>query len=124
MPLEQKVKLRDRIVFMNELNDEELLDLASSVDYAWIPYLETGQDGSGIASILFDLSKRVIASNCKSFDELIRLIPEYKCERFDIGNYLELANKTLNYREFRKLDNELVFTDQSQTNLYINLLSR
>lgn len=119
----QKAKLANRIVFLNELSDEEFFDLAASVDFAWLPYLETGQDGSGIASILFDLSKRVIASNCKSFDELIRLIPEYKCERFDIGNYLELAHKTLNYREFRKLENSMAFTDQSQTMLYLRLLT-
>jgi hypothetical protein len=86
--------------------------------------LETGQDGSGIASILFDLSKRVIASNCKAFDELIRLIPEYKCERFDIGNHLELAHKTLNYREIRKLDLPLSYSDESQTRMYIDLLTR
>jgi glycosyltransferase involved in cell wall biosynthesis len=116
-------KLRDRVIFLNELSDEEFFELAASVDYAWLPYLETGQDGSGIASIVFDLSKRVIASNCKAFDELIRLVPEYKCERFDIGNYMELAHKTLNYREFRTLDNELKYSDQTQTNLYIDLLT-
>ncbi len=116
-----KDNLKDRVIFLNELSDDELFELAASVDYAWLPYLETGQDGSGIASVVFDLSKRVIASNCKTFDELIRLVPEYKCERFDIGNYLELAHKTLTYREFRTLNNELKYSDRTQTNLYIDL---
>jgi len=118
-----KLPINKRVVFLNELSDEELFELAASVDFAWLPYLETGQDGSGIASILFDLSKRVIASNCKAFDELIRLIPEYKCERFDIGNHFELADKTLNYREFRKLDSPLAYSDESQTRMYIDLLT-
>ena len=113
----------DRIIFINELNDSELMNLAATVDCAWLPYLETGQDGSGIASILFDLSQRVVASQCKVFDELIRLVPEYKCERFDIGNYMELANKTVNYVEYRNLDLKLSYSDDSQTNLYLKLLS-
>jgi len=117
-----KVALRNRVIFLNELDDKEFFNLAASVDFVWLPYLETGQDGSGIASIMFDLSKRVIASNCKAFDELIRLIPEYRCERFDIGNYLELANKTLNYREYRKLDSALRYSDESQTRMYADLL--
>lgn len=122
--LSDEIPLNKRVVFLNELSDEELFELAASVDFAWLPYLETGQDGSGIASILFDLSKRLIASNCKAFDELIRLIPEYKCERFDIGNHLELAHKTINYREFRKLDSPLNYSDETQTRMYIDLLSR
>jgi glycosyltransferase involved in cell wall biosynthesis len=116
------VPLRERVRFLNELTDSELYDLAASVDFSWLPYLETGQDGSGIASILFDLSPRVIASNCKAFDELIRQVPQYKCERFDIGNYLELANKTINYRELRDFKTPLKFTDESQSKLYLDLL--
>lgn len=116
--------LAQRVIFLNELSDEDFFDLAASVDFAWLPYLETGQDGSGIASILFDLSKRVIASNCKAFDELIRLMPDYTCERFDIGNHLELAHKTLYYREFRTLDSPMAYSDESQTKLYIDLLTQ
>ena len=122
--LSNVLPINKRVVFLNELSDEEFFELAASVDFAWLPYLETGQDGSGIASILFDLSKRVIASNCKAFDELIRLIPEYRCERFDIGNHLEIAHKTLNYREFRKFDSPLTYSDESQTRMYIDLLTR
>jgi glycosyltransferase involved in cell wall biosynthesis len=115
--------LKDRIYFLNELNDREFFDLAASVDFAWLPYQEVGQDGSGMASILFDLSKRVIASNSKAFDELIALEPGYQCERFDIGNYLELANKTLNYREYRNLES-LKFTLATQRDLYRSLLEK
>jgi hypothetical protein len=82
-----------------------------------------GQDGSGMASILFDLSKKVIASNSKAFDELIALEPGYKCERFDIGNYLELANKTMNYQEYRQLES-LKYTLKSQEELYKSLLMK
>lgn len=119
----KKKNFYDRIIFINELNDSELMNLAATVDCAWLPYLETGQDGSGMASILFDLSQRVVASQCKAFDELIRMVPEYKCERFDIGNYIELANKTVNYFEYRNLDLKMNYSDDSQTKLYLKLLS-
>jgi len=115
--------LTSRVHFLNELSDEELLEWAASVDFGWLPYLEVGQDGSGIASILFDIAQRVIASNAKSFDELLRLIPEYQCERFDIGNYLELAGKTLNYREMRNLQTHSRFTCETQTKLYVDVLA-
>jgi glycosyltransferase involved in cell wall biosynthesis len=118
------LNLSERVFFLNELSDNELNELAATVDFAWLPYLETGQDGSGIASILFDLSPRLIASNCKAFDELIRIIPEYKCERFDIGNYLELANKTKHYQEYRKLDKILEYSNDTQTQLYLEVLSK
>lgn len=113
--------LNKRVIFLNELSDKELIDLAASVDYSWLPYLEVGQDGSGIASILFDSSKRIVASNAKSFDELISLEPGYKCERFDIGNYLELASKTLRYQEYRN-HSILKYSLESQRILYLDLL--
>jgi glycosyltransferase involved in cell wall biosynthesis len=121
--LDEKNNLKSRIIFTNELEDSEFMELAATVDCAWLPYLETGQDGSGVASILFDLSKRVVASQCKVFDELFRLVPEYKCERFDIGNYMELAGKTINYFEYRNLNKRMSYSDESQTYLYLNLLS-
>jgi glycosyltransferase involved in cell wall biosynthesis len=116
------LNLSKRVFFLNELSDNELLELAATVDFAWLPYLETGQDGSGIASILFDLAPRLVASSCKAFDELIRIIPEYKCERFDIGNYLELANKTEYYQEYRKFNKKLQYSDNTQTHLYLKVL--
>jgi glycosyltransferase involved in cell wall biosynthesis len=87
-------KLHDRVLFIGELSDEEFLHMAASVDLAWLPYYENGQDGSGIASICFDLSPKILCSSSLAFDELFRLIPYDHYLRFDIGNPLELANKT------------------------------
>jgi glycosyltransferase involved in cell wall biosynthesis len=117
----KRFPLKRRVFFLNELEDTAFQNLAACVDFAWMPYHEVGQDGSGMASILFDLSKKVIASNSKAFDELIALEPGYKCERFDIGNYLELANKTLSYQEYRDLES-LRYTLKTQAKLYNSLL--
>ena len=114
--------IRPRVIFCNELDDDELINLISSVDYTWLPYQEVGQDGSGIASLAFEYAQRIIASNAKSFDELIKLVPEYKCERFDIGNHLELADKTLNYIEYRKLEAPKIYNRVSQAEQYLKLM--
>jgi hypothetical protein len=86
--------LKDRVLFMGELNDQDFLDVASSVDVAWLPYYENGQDGSGIASICLDLSPRVLCSTSFAFDELFKLVKYNNVTRFDIGNTLEMALKT------------------------------
>lgn len=95
MALVEELELEERVHFVGELGDDEFVDAAAGVDAAWLPYLEVEQDGSGIAGIVFDVSRRVIASNSAAFDELFRLIPYEGVERFDIGNHLELAQKTL-----------------------------
>lgn len=87
-------RLRNRVFFLGELNDEDFLQVASAVDVAWLPYYENGQDGSGIASIVMDVCGRVLASASFAFDELNKLIPYRNVMRFDIGNELELAVKT------------------------------
>ncbi len=89
-----KNKLKDRVYFAGEVNTEDFIDYAGAVDCVWLPYLEVGQDGSGVASICCDISKNVIASNSFAFDELMKLIPYPTVRRFDIGSYLELAQKT------------------------------
>jgi glycosyltransferase involved in cell wall biosynthesis len=89
-----KNKLQDKVFFIGEVNTEDFIDYAGSVDCVWLPYIEVGQDGSGVASICCDISENVLASNSFAFDELMKLIPYPTVRRFDIGNYLELAQKT------------------------------
>jgi glycosyltransferase involved in cell wall biosynthesis len=86
--------IRDRVFFLGELDDEQFINVAGAVDIAWLPYYENGQDGSGIASICFDVAQRIVCSTSFAFDELFKLIPYSNYERFDIGNYLELSTKT------------------------------
>ena len=87
-------KLDARVYFIGEQSTEDFLDYAATVDVVWLPYIEVGQDGSGIASICCDVSHRVLASSSFAFDELFKLIDHESIERFDIGNAIELAGKT------------------------------
>jgi glycosyltransferase involved in cell wall biosynthesis len=109
-------RLRGRVFFMGELDDQSFQDVASGVDIAWLPYYENGQDGSGIASICVDLCPRVLCSTSFAFDELFKLIKYRNVRRFDIGNYLEMASKT------KMLLSETApvrpFADQSKFNVH------
>jgi glycosyltransferase involved in cell wall biosynthesis len=87
-------QLQERVFFLGELADREFFDVVSSVDAAWLPYYENGQDGSGIASICLDLCPRVLCSASFAFDELFKLVTYQNVNRFDVGNPLELALKT------------------------------
>ena len=124
--VEDDPQLLARVHFMGELDDSSFLQAAHAVDIAWLPYYEVGQDGSGIASIVMDLCPRVIASASFAFDELYRLIPYKNVTRFDIGNSIELAEKT---RIATRLEtptppfgDEFEFSMKTQAELYAKLL--
>ena len=86
--------LRDRVFFLGELEDDDFMSVAGTVDIAWLPYYENGQDGSGIASICLDSCPKVVCSSSFAFDQLFRLVKYNNTTRFDIGNTLELATRT------------------------------
>lgn len=104
--------LKDRVYFMGELNDNDFLDVVSSVDICWLPYYENGQDGSGIASICLDLSPRVLCSTSFAFDELFKLVEYRNVKRFDIGNTMEIALKTKMFMKSSKAHGP--FCDESR----------
>lgn len=87
----------NRVFFKGELDDEHFIDALYGCDFAVLPYMETNQSGSGIASLVVESKIKSIFSTSKAFAELQRYYPD--CfEVFDIGNYIELADKIRNYR--------------------------
>ena len=116
--------LNKRVYFMGELNDKDFLDVVSSVDIAWLPYYENGQDGSGIASICVDLCPRVLCSTSFAFDELFKLVSYKNVMRFDIGNILEMALKTEMFmREEKSMGpfcDESIYNLESQAGIYVS----
>lgn len=115
-------RLTDRVHFMGEYEPSEFAGLISAVDVAWLPYREVGQDGSGIASQCLDNAKRVICSASFAFDEVLSLDPKPYVRRFDIGNYLQLADATkIVMTVDPRIDSSLdKFTFESQCKLYID----
>ena len=126
--------LRERVFFMGELGDEDFIEIATQIDIVWLPYYENGQDGSGIASMCCDVSKRVLVSASSTFDELFALIPYQHIQRFDVGNYLEMAQKTKYCMEdspmrsgldldAETLDLNRIYSLKSQADLYVRDLA-
>jgi glycosyltransferase involved in cell wall biosynthesis len=123
----EREKLNNRVFFMGELSDPEFLNMAANVDLTWMPYYENGQDGSGIASICLDLCPRVICSSSFAFDELFKLIPYSNVKRFDVGNYLQLAQQSLFAMNCETAylygDRNQQFSLESQAKLYATVVS-
>jgi glycosyltransferase involved in cell wall biosynthesis len=114
---------KNRMFFVGELSDDDFKNAAATVDVCWLPYYENGQDGSGIASICFDVAQRVLCSNTFAFDELLRLMPYKNYLRFDIGNDVELATKTLMimHQPSNQMGVHMPFSIETQSELYARL---
>lgn len=54
--------------------DEELINLMSAVDIVCVPYAETGQSGSGIASLAIQYGKKVAFSDTHCTAELVNFL--------------------------------------------------
>lgn len=63
-----------RVVIQTAPTDKELIQLMTSVDIVCVPYAETGQSGSGIASLAVQYGKRVIFSDTHCTSELVRFL--------------------------------------------------
>ena len=98
--------LTDRVRFMGHVNDTEMYQAVVNSDVVVVPYLEVGQGMSGIASICLDLKANVIFSNNFSFNELKHYCPE-GIRTFDMGNYVELAQKIARLEIDPALDQKL-----------------
>lgn len=94
----EKERLDRRVFFAGSLDDQEFIDALYTCDFAVLPYMETNQSGSGIASLVLESKIKALYSNNKAFFELQKYYPD-TFETFDIGNYNELAYKIRNYHK-------------------------
>jgi glycosyltransferase involved in cell wall biosynthesis len=84
--------LSARVHFVGALSDQEFASAMAICDAVVVPYLEVGQSASGVISIALEMGCRVIASRTLAFLQFARYHPG-ALEFFDIGNYLELAQR-------------------------------
>jgi glycosyltransferase involved in cell wall biosynthesis len=88
--------IENRVSFLGVVDDDAFLEAMESCDFVVVPYHDAGQLASGVASIAFELGKRIVATNSD-------VLAEYKgfygdCfEQFDIGNHFELRDKILHF---------------------------
>jgi glycosyltransferase involved in cell wall biosynthesis len=91
--------LSARIHFMGALQDPHFLAGMAVCDTTVFPYLEVGQSASGPISQALELGCRIIASRTHTFLGFGEYHPD-AIEFFDIGNYLELAERLRAPRQF------------------------
>lgn len=79
-----------RVFFFTSPSDAELIQLVQSVDIVCVPYLETGQSGSGIASMAIQYGRKVVFSDNACTRELLRFLNRAPI-LFDVDSPLGLA---------------------------------
>jgi glycosyltransferase involved in cell wall biosynthesis len=93
--------LYERVKFVGNLPDDQFIEALRHCDAVVLPYLEVGQSMSGVFVLAMEAGARLFCSNNLSFAEGYKYFGEV-CERFDIGNHVELAQKiTDSRRDFR-----------------------
>jgi len=88
--------IESRVSFLGVVDDDAFLEAMVACDFVVVPYHDAGQLASGVASIAFELGKRIVATNSNLFAEYKEFYGD--CfERFDVGNHFELRDKILSF---------------------------
>lgn len=90
-------KFSDRVHFMGNVPDDELLFGMMACDAVLFPYINSEQTASGPISLAIELDRYIIVSRNVTFLELAKYYPD-KIEFCDIGNYYEIAKKVRDAR--------------------------
>ena len=84
--------LYDRVRFVGNVDDDEFTYLLRNVNATVLPYLEVGQSMSGVIALAIESGARLFCANNLSFAEVRRYYGDV-FSRFDMGNYIEIAQK-------------------------------
>jgi len=90
----KKITLQDRVRFCGNLEDDDFIKAMVCCDAVVLPYLETGQSMSGVASLALETKSNCFLTNNPSFNGLRKYYGN--CfSSFDIGNYVDLNHKII-----------------------------
>lgn len=89
--------LTSRVHFVGHATDPEMNELIAACDFSVLPYMETGQSGSGIAALSMEFAQRIVTSKNLAFLELARFAP-LAFSMSDIGFAKGLADAIITYR--------------------------
>lgn len=85
-------RITERVKFVGNLEDDDFVRVLRDIDAVVLPYIEVGQSMSGVIVLALEACARIIAANNFSVAETRRYFGDV-FERFDIGNYIELAQR-------------------------------
>lgn len=86
--------LVDRVRFIGNLNDDDFMEALRLCDAVVLPYMEVGQSMSGVVALATETGARLFCTTNLSFNEVKKYYGN-AYNTFDIGNYIELAQKIL-----------------------------
>ena len=84
--------LSERVRFIGSLPDPEFIEALRLSDAVVLPYIEVGQSMSGVIVLGMEAGAKLICANNHSFAETRKYFGDTFLG-FDIGNYIELAQK-------------------------------
>lgn len=84
--------LSERVRFIGSLPDPEFIEALRLSDAVVLPYIEVGQSMSGVIVLGMEAGAKLICANNHSFFETRKYFGD-TFHGFDIGNYVELAQK-------------------------------
>lgn len=87
-----------RVHFMGAVKDDEFASAIQACDVVVLPYEEVGQSSSGPLAIANDVGARIVCARNKAFLQYDRYNPG-RLNFFDIGNYIELAQRVVSVLE-------------------------
>ncbi|WP_286784267.1 MULTISPECIES: hypothetical protein [Pseudomonas] len=90
--------ISQRVHFMGAVRDDEFASAIQLCDIVVLPYEEVGQSSSGPLAIANDVGARIVCARNKAFLQYERYNPG-RLNFFDIGNYLELAQRIISVAE-------------------------
>ena len=100
--------LYDRVRFVGNVDDDEFTYMLRNVDATILPYLEVGQSMSGVVALAIESGARLFCANNLSFAENRRYYGDV-FSRFDMGNYIEIAQKVQHDHSDYSEQRELVY---------------
>ena len=108
--------ISDRVLFAGNVPDDLFIAALRNCDAVALPYLEVGQSMSGVLALGIEAGANLMCANNLSFTESKRYFPN-SFYSFDIGNYLELAERV-------RLSNHEGLLAQQEADLWNLLLKR
>lgn len=108
--------LYDRVRFVGNVDDDEFTYLLRNVDATVLPYLEVGQSMSGVVALAIESGARLFCANNLSFAENRRYYGDV-FSRFDMGNYVEIAQKVVHDQSDYTEQREMMYRKYNIDNL-------
>lgn len=110
-----------RVKFIGGLPDNEFVEALRYSDAVVLPYLEVGQSMSGVIALALEADANMFCANNLSFAEYKKYVGDV-FENFDIGNYVELAQKIQKpRRDFRTVRDRAFEKYNISTNVQAHL---